>query len=78
MLNTLVLLPHTFSNKFLFFLQATFYSLKSLNINTTKVASHDKVKAEFDEAMGEKARLEGQLHQAIEDRKHYKSENNLS
>ena len=38
------------------------YSLKSLNLNVTKVTSYDKLNAEFDEAMGEKARLKGQLH----------------
>ena len=54
------------------------YSLKSLNINTTKVASYDKLKANLNEAMGEKTRLEGQLDQAIQDRDHYKSERNLS
>ena len=59
MLNTLILLSHTFSNKFLFFLQATLYSLKSLNDNRTKVASYDKLKAEFNEAIREKARLDG-------------------
>ena len=52
--------------------------LKSLNINATKVASYDKLKAKFDEAMGEKTRLEGQLYQAIQDRDRYKSETNLS
>ena len=40
--------------------------------------SYDKLKAEFDEAMGKKARLEGQLHQAIEDRECYKARRNLS
>ena len=54
------------------------YSLKSLKINATKVASYDKLKAEFNETMGEKTRLEGQLHQAIQDSEHYKSERNLS
>ena len=54
------------------------YSLKSLKINATKVASYDKLKAEFNETMGEKTRLEGQLYQAIQDRKRYKSERNLS
>ena len=64
--------------KFSFFWQATLYSLKSLNINVTKVASYDKLKAEFDEAMGEKTHLEGQLYQTIQDRDHYKSKRNLS
>ena len=54
------------------------YSLKSFNINVTKVANYDKLKAEFDETMGEKALLEGQLGHAIEDRECYKSERNLS
>ena len=54
------------------------YSLKSLNINATKVANYDKLKADFDEVIGEKTRLEGQLHQAIQDRERYKSERNLS
>ena len=54
------------------------YSLKSLNINVTKVASYDKLKANFDEAIGEKTRLEGQLHQAIQDIDRYKSKRNLS
>ena len=40
--------------KFSFFWQATLYSLKNLNINATKVASYDKLKAEFDKAMGER------------------------
>ena len=35
------------------------YLLKSLNINVTKVAIYDKLKAHFDEAMGEKIDLEG-------------------
>ena len=52
--------------------------MKSLNINATKVVSYDKLKAEFDETTGEKTRLEGQLHQAIQGREHYKSERNLS
>ena len=60
------------------FLQATLYSLKSLNINATKVANHDKLKAELEEAVGERDRLKGQLQQAIQDRVHYKSEWNLS
>ena len=51
--------------------------LKSLNINATKVVSYDKLKVEFDEAMGEKALLEGQLYQAIKDMERYKSERNL-
>ena len=56
-------LPHTlFNTKFLFFPQATLHSLKSLNINATKVANYDKLKNDFDEVVGEKARLEGQLH----------------
>ena len=59
-------------------MQATLYSLKSLNINATKVASYDKLKVELYEAIGEKARLEGQFHQAIEDRERYKSKRNLS
>ena len=54
------------------------YSLKSLNINVTKVASYGKLKAEFNETMGEKTHLEGQLHQAIQDREHYKYKRNLS
>ena len=53
------------------------FSLNSLNVNATKVASYDKLKADF-EAIGEKTFLEGQLHQAIEDRDRYKSERNLS
>ena len=44
------------------------YSLKSLNINATKIVSYDKLKADFDEAIGEKTHLEGQLYQAIQDR----------
>ena len=58
--------------------QATLYLLKSLNINVTKVSSYDKLKADFDEAISEKTCLEGQLHQAIEDRDCCKSEKNLS
>ena len=54
------------------------YSLKSLNINATKVASYDKLKANLDEVVGEKTCLEGQLHQAIQDRDRYKYERNLS
>ena len=54
------------------------YSLKSLNINATKVVNYDKLKANFDEVVGEKMRLEGQLHQATQDRDRYKSERNLS
>ena len=53
------------------------YSLKSLNINATKAVSYDKLKAEFDEAMGEKVCLEGQLHKAIEDKECDKSKMNL-
>ena len=40
--------------------------------------SYDKLKAEVGEAMSEKACLEGQLHQAIEDRERYKTKRNLS
>ena len=54
------------------------YSLKSPNINATKVVSYDKLKAEFDETIGGKTRLEGQLHQVIQDKERYKSERNLS
>ena len=54
------------------------YSLKCLNINTTKVASYDKLKAEANEAMSEKAHLMGQLNQAIMERDCYKAEGNLS
>ena len=54
------------------------YSLKSLNLNATKVASYDKLKAEADEAVSEKTHLEGQLNQAIMDRDRYKAERNLS
>ena len=77
---TLVFFPHTCSNNFFFlsFWHATLYSLKSLNNNATKVASYDKLKADFDEAMGEKAGLEGQLDQAIQDKDYYKSERNFS
>ena len=32
--------------------------MKSLNTNGTKVVSYEKLKIEFDEAMGEKAHLE--------------------
>ena len=59
-------------------MQATLYSLKSLNINATKVVSYDKLKAEFNETMGEKTHLKGQLHQVLQDWKRYKSERNLS
>ena len=52
--------------------------VKSLNINATKVASYDKLKAKFDEAMCEKTHLEGKLHQVNQDRDRYKSERNLS
>ena len=58
--------------------QAMLYSLKSLNINATKIANYDRLKADFDEVVGEKTRLEGQLHQAIQDRDRFKSEWNLS
>ena len=54
------------------------YSLKSLNLNATKVASYDKLKAEADEAVSEKTHLEGQLNQAIMDRDRYKVERNIS
>ena len=54
------------------------YSLKSLNITATKVPSSDKLKAEFDEAMGEKTCLKGQLHQAIKDMEGCKAKRNLS
>ena len=63
---------------YLFISQATLYSLKSLNINATKVVNHDRLKAELDEAVGERTCLEGQLQQAIQDRDRYKSEWNLS
>ena len=54
------------------------YSLKSLNLNATKVTSYDKLRAEADEAMDKKARLEGQLNQVVMDRVHYKVKRNLS
>ena len=53
-------LPHTWSNwKLLFSWQATLYSLKSLNVNATKVANYDRLKADFDEVVRKKTRLEG-------------------
>ena len=52
--------------------------MKSLNINATKIANYDRLKADFDEVVGEKTCLEGQLHQAIQDRDRFKSEWNLS
>ena len=54
------------------------YSLKSLNLNATKVVSYDKLKAEVDEAIREKMCLEGLLNQAIMDRDCYKAGRNLS
>ena len=54
------------------------YLLKNLNVNATKVASYDKLKVEFDKAIGEKMHLKGQLHEAIQDRDHYKFKRNLS
>ena len=53
-------------------------SLKSLNLNATKVASYDKLKAEADEAVSEKTHLEGQLNEVIMDRDRYKVERNIS
>ena len=58
-------------------LQATLYSLKSLNINATKVANYDKLKAKLDKVVGERERLEGQLQEAIQDQDCYKFEWNL-
>ena len=52
--------------------------MKSLNINATKVANHDKLKAELEGVVGERDRLEGQLQKAIQDKDHYKFEWNLS
>ena len=50
----------------------------SLNLNATKVASYDKLKAEADEAMSEKTCLEGQLNQSIMGTDRYKAKRNLS
>ena len=66
-------MPHTLLLKTCVFSQATLYSLKSLNINATRVANYDRLKAELEEAVGERMRLEGQLQNAIQDRDHYKS-----
>ena len=42
--------------------QATLYSLKSLNINATNIASYDKLKADFDEAINKKTRQAPSSH----------------
>ena len=52
--------------------------MKSLSINATKVANHDKLKAELEGAIGERDRFEGQLQQVIQDRDYYKSQWNLA
>ena len=52
--------------------------MKSLSLNATKVANYDKLRAEFEGAVGERDRLEGQLQQAIQDRDYYLSQWNLS
>ena len=52
--------------------------MRSLSINATRMANHDKLKAELEGVMGERDRLEGQLQQAIQDKDYYKSQWNLS